>query len=365
MIYVCIPTRDSINANTVGDLVALLKTDSSYSFATVIGVYIQSMREGIAHAVKDSGATHLMFIDSDMMFPKDTIKMLQSRDKDIIGANYVRRIEQDKWSASINGNSVISTGQKGVQEVDSIGMGMCLIKTDVFKKIPQPWFDMAWIDGNYQGEDISFCNHAKENGYKIYVDHDLSQQVHHVGDIFLGADNYKVPEYIIPDIEGWMEPIEMQFLYSKAKEMDSIIELGSWKGRSTHALASGCKGTVTAIDHWKGNKENYLSDVAKKEDVFAQFKENTKEFNNILTMKMSGMEAVKEFKDGSVDMVFIDAGHNYEQIKPDIIAWLPKARKLICGHDYSSSFPGVLRAVNEVFGEPDGVAGSIWWKEIK
>lgn len=342
----------------------MLRTSPDASFAAIIGVLIPQLREGSAKAVLETGASHILFIDSDMMFPRDTIKMLLSRDRDIIGANYIQRTDQTKWTAQINNNSVISTGQKGVQEVDIIGMGVCLIKTDVFRKIKQPWFNTPFENGSYLGEDAYFCREAQKNGFKIYVDHDLSQQVHHIGEIKLGCENYQIPEYNIPDIEGWMMDNEMQFLYTNAKAMKNIVEIGSWKGRSTHALASGCKGSVFAVDHWKGNEENYLSDVAKKEDVYAQFLENTKEFKNIHVLKKDSLEAVEDFKDKSVDMVFIDAGHTYEACKRDIVHWLPKVKILICGHDYSPEFPGVVKAVTEVFGEPDGVAGTVWWKKV-
>ena len=43
---------------------------------------------------------------------------------------------------------------------------------------------------------------------------------------------------------------------------------------------------------------------------------------------------------------------------------IPKAKKIICGHDYSPVWKDVMRAVDEKFGKPDGVAGSIWWVKI-
>jgi predicted O-methyltransferase YrrM len=310
-----------------------------------------------------TGASHIMFIDSDMMFPKTALKQLLTRDKDIIGANYIQRVRQDQWSAQIRGESVISTEQNGVQEVDSIGMGVCLIKTEVFKTIPQPWFNTPFENNQYMGEDNFFCRLAQEHGYKIYVDHDLSQQVRHIGEIKLGVDNFQIEEYQIPDIEGWMLPIEMQFLYSTAKNMGSVIELGSWKGRSTHAIASGCSGPVYAIDHWKGSIRDATEELAKHEDVFAVFKENMKQFKNIIIVNKNIDDAVNDAPDA--DMVFIDAEHNYEAIRRDIINWLPKAKKMICGHDYSTTFPGVVKAVSEIIGEPDGVQGTIWFKVIR
>ena len=49
------------------------------------------------------------------------------------------------------------------------------------------------------------------------------------------------------------------------------------------------------------------------------------------------------------DFVYIDADHSYQSVKQDIHLWFPKVRSggVICGHDYSSSWPGVMQAVDE------------------
>jgi hypothetical protein len=53
-----------------------------------------------------------------------------------------------------------------------------------------------------------------------------------------------------------------------------------------------------------------------------------------------------------VDMVLLDGDHEYEGVVADIEAWLPKARKLLCGHDYGHpDYPGVARAVDEIFAD--------------
>ena len=174
-------------------------------------------------------------------------------------------------------------------------------------------------------------------------------------------------EYPSSKVDGWMTYEEQLWLYNMAKSHLSIAELGSWKGRSTNALATACKGTVTAIDTWKGSMEERDSTnwMAKKEDILALFKENTKQFTNIKIHQAKGMDAVKEYADKSFDMVFIDAGHTYEEVKEDIDAWLPKAKMILCGHDYQPDFwMGVVKAVDEKFGKPDGVAGSIWYKYL-
>lgn len=157
---------------------------------------------------------------------------------------------------------------------------------------------------------------------------------------------YQMPD---PPIEGAgsMSPICLQWLFETAKKMKSVVEVGSYKGRSTHALLSGCPGKVYAVDHWImmfGPRAGHF-----REGALATFKENVGHFKNLNIIQASSLEAVSAFNDTSIDMVFIDGDHSYEGINADILAWLPKARKLICGHDYHGATPGVIQAVEELF----------------
>ena len=51
--------------------------------------------------------------------------------------------------------------------IDCPGMGCVLLNTDVFRKVPYPWFDLK--EGKY-GQDIYFWSKAKDNGIKVGVD---------------------------------------------------------------------------------------------------------------------------------------------------------------------------------------------------
>lgn len=172
------------------------------------------------------------------------------------------------------------------------------------------------------------------------------------------------------NIDGFMTYLELQILFAIATRVRSIVEIGSWKGKSTHALLTGCKGDVFAVDHFKGTLgEEYAHREAKNnpEGVFPQFLENVGSFKNLKVLKMSSLEAVNKFEDLSIDMVFIDADHSYEVIKEDIKAWYPKAIKFFCGHDYH--LLGVKKAVDE-FSKTIAkrynfsVYGSIWFFEF-
>lgn len=165
-----------------------------------------------------------------------------------------------------------------------------------------------------------------------------------------------------PDIGGWMSPGERNWLYERAKEMRSIVEVGSWKGRSTYALLSGCPGTVYAVDTWKGSPDEINSShkEATQHDIYDDFIKNVGHFRNLVAVRKDSVEASKEIP--TVDMVFIDGCHQYDAVKHDIAAWLPKTVKLICGHDKNQA--GVPAAVKEAFGDTESVE-TIWFVRLK
>lgn len=162
------------------------------------------------------------------------------------------------------------------------------------------------------------------------------------------------------EIDGWMSSEELVLLNNLAKETNSIVEIGSWKGKSTHALLSGCKGIVTAVDHFKGTVSDgdaHKEAFEDSESVYKQFVDNVGHFINLKIIKNTSEEAVANFEDKSIDMVFIDGEHTFESVRKDIDIWFPKTKKIICGHDYN--FEGVKEAVNKAFNKVETI-GSIW-----
>lgn len=164
------------------------------------------------------------------------------------------------------------------------------------------------------------------------------------------------------NIPGWMSPTELQWLFETAAKMKHIVEIGPWAGRSTHALLTGCsKGLVTAVDTWDQESMKDWGDSAAARFTF--FK-NFRKFDNLNILEMPSLEAVNKFRNKSVDMVFIDHTHTYEVVKADIDAWLPKAKKIISGHDFSDNWPGVKQAVTERFSSAFQLCDSIWYVDL-
>jgi len=170
-------------------------------------------------------------------------------------------------------------------------------------------------------------------------------------------------------INGWMTRPELEWLYEKSKEMDSIVAIGNFVGRSTFALCSGCKGKVYAIDPFVfgGDWSKYVNPAIgykAGDDFFPDFLKNVGHFPNLVVIKKTSVEAATlEAIPPQVDMVFIDGDHAYEAVMEDLKAWSHRAKKLICGHDLDDPlYPGVRQAIYEFFGADKIVAGpgSIW-----
>jgi hypothetical protein len=77
--------------------------------------------------------------------------------------------------------------------------------------------------------------------------------------------------------------------------------------------------------------------------------------NNIIT-KLKGTldDYAANLEKEQIDVIYIHANHQYEAVKHHIETALKIKPKLaIGGHDYTSSFPGVVKAVREIFGQPN------------
>lgn len=136
-------------------------------------------------------------------------------------------------------------------------------------------------------------------------------------------------------IPGWMGPECLTWLYETASRYQSVVEIGCWMGRSTYALLSGCTGKVWAVDHFLGSPSE-LDDAhapAKAQDIYAAFLGNVGHFPNLEVLRMTSAEASYYFEDRAVEMVFLDADHQYDAVVADLRAWEPKCSKMLCGHD--------------------------------
>ncbi len=146
-------------------------------------------RDSAIQMAQEKSVSHLLFVDDDMIFPEDAAVGLLSRNKRIVGANYVRKQFPISFVAKdLDGKPINSNGKSGIQSASLIGFGCILFDMDVFTKYPAPYFALDWtLDAGYATEDTVFCRAALKRGEEIFIDHDLSNLIGHAGEfIFRG-----------------------------------------------------------------------------------------------------------------------------------------------------------------------------------
>lgn len=138
-------------------------------------------REILAEEALKLNTDFILFIDDDMMVPKDMFPhLMKHADKaDIIAPLCFQRIPPYnpvlyKLNYDTDKNGTITCHSDNITDYpinatfnpDAVGFGVVLIKTEVLKKLPKPWF----FSNTALGEDIYFCLRAKQMGFKTLVD---------------------------------------------------------------------------------------------------------------------------------------------------------------------------------------------------
>ncbi|MFA7238429.1 MAG: hypothetical protein WC058_16355 [Phycisphaeraceae bacterium] len=140
------------------------------------------------------GFTHALLLDDDMVFPSDLCHRLFASQKDLIGVNSLRKNPDylHYTARDLEGRWLASRGRTGLQEVESVGLAIFLIKLSVLKSVPKPHFEVRWNENtqSYTGEDIYFIRKLRAAGHKVYINHDLSNECGHVGSLIYTFDFY-------------------------------------------------------------------------------------------------------------------------------------------------------------------------------
>lgn len=167
--------------------------------------------------------------------------------------------------------------------------------------------------------------------------------------------------------EDWFSEVSCTALADLVRSVGGvpgrIIEVGSWEGRSTIALAHASDRPVHAVDTWAGSPGEISADLASGRDVHATWLANiaAADATNVVEHRM-GWREYRELDDSPVALLFIDAEHTYREVADNIDAFLPLMSPggVICGDDVHH--PPVVQAVTERFPLAYSVA-SLWvWR---
>ena len=163
-VCVLIPSGGAWEANFGYDLARCMAFTASagipINISLVSGSMLPQNRTMLVEDALKLEATHYMWFDDDMRFPKDTILRLLEHDREFVCANYRWRNSPEKWVSYTKGKGYIPTTKKskGLEKVTSIGFGVLLTKPSAFEKIEKPWFVIGCNEktGEFLDEG-SFC----------------------------------------------------------------------------------------------------------------------------------------------------------------------------------------------------------------
>lgn len=219
-----------ISVRTMTSILGLARAPFT-GFNALYGKPIDIARTELMRAAIRDGYTHIMFMDSDMVWPTMMIPRLLRMNVPIASGLYFGRTaalpiphvyeyryhddEGRAWYRPM-GNQVneflrglpadhpnMATFEPYIIEADAVGFGCTLIRLDILKDIAEPWFS---IDAGGGGEDMWFCEQARAAGYRVHVDLGVLCE-HELRDVYVGASFYE-EEWGTREPDGfdWTDP---------------------------------------------------------------------------------------------------------------------------------------------------------------
>jgi predicted O-methyltransferase YrrM len=166
------------------------------------------------------------------------------------------------------------------------------------------------------------------------------------------------------EIQNWFNYERVfDLAIKKAQDGAKFVEIGVWKGGSTAYMGveifnSGKKIHYDAIDTFEGSREH-----GQVVGLYEEAVQNLKpliDLNVVNIIRGHSQDVVSKYQDETIDFCFIDGSHEYEDVKKDIMAYLPKVKKggILAGHDYDAIWNGVIQAVDEILVKVEIVNGS-------
>lgn len=169
--------------------------------------YLSFARNMCIHTAKDCAVRNFnrvpdyyLWLDQDNVFPDDIFFQLHKHKVDIVSGSYARKGGAWEWvfRPTQEYRNWEAEGRHGLVECRYIGFGAALIRGEVFEKVAPPWFCEETTkekrDGkpvfHETGEDVYFCDKAREAGYKVWVD--VECHVGHMGATIWPKDAYLI-----------------------------------------------------------------------------------------------------------------------------------------------------------------------------
>lgn len=204
-VMILVPAMEMVNAEFAQHLAMacanLVANGIKINCAFNIGSVITIARRNLTEIFLQSDFDYAFWIDSDMKFPIDAPLRLLKRGVPLVGCNYRRRRFPNPGFTGMMGQPgnfqelITDDNSPAMQDVDVLPHGCVLVHRSVYEKTPQPHYIQDYIpEQNLEiGEDIYFCKKARDAGFQVWCDHELSREISHIG-IFHFNYNLSVPQ---------------------------------------------------------------------------------------------------------------------------------------------------------------------------
>ena len=187
-ILIAVPCYRTILVRTAWSIMDTLRQYSETDIAFHNGVFVHQNQNELVKIAKEKKASHIFFVEHDVVFEPDTLGRLLEQDKDVIAAPYSgRKLPKEPlvYQKSPTGELYMMTYDiwpDKPTKVYGVPTGCTLIKMSVFDKISKPYF---FFEYNKKGkmlmsQDIYFSKKVNEAGMECWIDPTIP--VTHVGD---------------------------------------------------------------------------------------------------------------------------------------------------------------------------------------
>lgn len=183
-VLIAVPSFDSVYTDFAMSLAALMHFEAKDSLKRPIKIGLQNVKNTIIADARrmlveqafTAEADGILFLDSDMVFPANTLQRLvrQGTSRAIIGTIYAKRYApHEPLGLKVPGASTV----KDMVAMQHIPLGCAYIPLQAFREVELPWFDFK---ADAYGEDTYFCHKARKAGFDIFADVKLSRELGHI-----------------------------------------------------------------------------------------------------------------------------------------------------------------------------------------
>lgn len=138
-------------------------------------------RNALVRWARQNDATHVLWIDTDSVFPMGAARMLLESHVPFIGANFALKDGSGRSAAWGLDGDRLKPRAEGIEEVSTLGFGFTLTRMDVLEAVGDPWFKTVDSETDGPADEYRFCQLARAAGFSPHVDHRLSAWCRHVG----------------------------------------------------------------------------------------------------------------------------------------------------------------------------------------